>query len=176
VGRALVRKLLLRGWLGEAVTDTARAPRGGRVGRVLVRKLLLRGYKVTALARPHEGAGAAKPLPPAVEVVAGDVGDFAACYRAVQGVDKARCARGPGPRPAAACRRGGAHCSPDGGDSTACHCVCSSLTRTALDRLTTCSGPGRRASGRAPCGGWPDGRCCRVMLRFAVPASGAAAV
>lgn len=60
----------------------------GRVGRVLVRKLLLRGYKVKALAREHSGAENGKPLPPAVEVVVGDVGDEAACLRAVQGVDK----------------------------------------------------------------------------------------
>lgn len=94
-------------WLGGKMVCDACALREGRVGRVLVRKLLLRGYKVTALARPHEGQEVAKPLPPAVEVVPGDVGDFAACYRAVQGVDKARCAGGPGPRPSAACRRGG---------------------------------------------------------------------
>ena len=55
---------------------------------MLVRKLLLRGYKVKALAREHSGAENGKPLPPAVEVVVGDVGDEAACLRAVQGVDK----------------------------------------------------------------------------------------
>ena len=79
----------------------------GRVGRVLVRKLLLRGYKVRALVRQRsseaggEAAGAggettdadggAAPeevLPQAVEQVAGDISDPAACRRAVEGVDK----------------------------------------------------------------------------------------
>ncbi|KAK9843775.1 hypothetical protein WJX81_005781 [Elliptochloris bilobata] len=71
-----------------AVTRVLVAGATGRVGRVLVRKLLLRGYKVKALAREHGGQDNAKPLPPAVEVVTGDVGDEAACLRAVQGVDK----------------------------------------------------------------------------------------
>ena len=85
----------------------------GRVGRVLVRKLLLRGYKVTALVRPPAGmppASTSSPaddasssssfsstaslepssvgLPDAVRVVWGDVGDYAALRRAVDGADK----------------------------------------------------------------------------------------
>ncbi len=51
---------------------------------MLVRKLLLRGYKVKALARTPVGDQEnPKPLPPAVEVVYGDVGDSADCWRAV---------------------------------------------------------------------------------------------
>ncbi len=56
---------------------------------MLVRKLLLRGYKVKAMARTPAGDQEnPKPLPPAVEVVYGDVGESADCWRAVQGVDK----------------------------------------------------------------------------------------
>lgn len=58
----------------------------GRVGRVLVRKLLLRGYKVRALVRPESAPMA--NIPRSVEVVVGDVGDIAACRRALEGVDK----------------------------------------------------------------------------------------
>lgn len=62
-----------------------------RVGRVLVRKLLLRGYKVKALVQAAGGQAAPAPLPPAVDVVTGDVGDAADCWQAVQGVDKVPC-------------------------------------------------------------------------------------
>lgn len=58
----------------------------GRVGRVLVRKLLLRGYKVRALVRPESAPMA--NIPRSVEVVVGDVGNLAACRRALEGVDK----------------------------------------------------------------------------------------
>lgn len=61
----------------------------GRVGRVLIRKLLLRGYKVRALVRDRDGA-AAEQLPRAVELVKGDVGDYASCRRAVEGCEKVR--------------------------------------------------------------------------------------
>jgi uncharacterized protein YbjT (DUF2867 family) len=66
----------------------------GRVGRVLVRKLLLRGYRVRALVRArslsaNEDSVAARELiPQSVEVVEGDVGDYAAVRRAVAGADK----------------------------------------------------------------------------------------
>lgn len=91
----------------------------GRVGRVLVRKLLLRGYKVRALVRQRDGGAAAAAaaaggsgvdssvsmdagsvggeeaaIPLAVVQVYGDVGDYQACRRAVEGVDKVRCAAG----------------------------------------------------------------------------------
>lgn len=65
----------------------------GRVGRVLTRKLLLRGYKVRALVRrrgedpvPENDA-----IPQVVEIVYGDVGDYKACRKAVEGVDKVIC-------------------------------------------------------------------------------------
>ena len=70
----------------------------GRVGRVLVRKLLLRGYKVRALVRQRDAAGGgtagdgdgdAEAIPQSAELVYGDLGDYAACRRAVEGVDKA---------------------------------------------------------------------------------------
>ena len=61
-----------------------------RVGRVLVRKLLLRGYPVTVLSRSKPGEGSAVGLPSSVDVVVGDVGDRAACQRAIQGIDKVR--------------------------------------------------------------------------------------
>jgi NAD(P)-dependent dehydrogenase (short-subunit alcohol dehydrogenase family) len=85
----------------------------GRVGRVLVRKLLLRGYKVRALVRQREAGGEAgggggssekevgggisgsssssadtEAIPQSAELVFGDVGDYKACRRAVEGVDK----------------------------------------------------------------------------------------
>ena len=56
----------------------------GRVGRVLVRKLLLRGYRVRALVRQREGSDA-EAIPQSVELVVGDVGDYKACRRAVEG-------------------------------------------------------------------------------------------
>ena len=67
----------------------------GRVGKVLVRKLLLRGYAVRALVRrraalsnPEEDDDAMESIPQSVEVIEGDVGDYAACRKAVEGVDK----------------------------------------------------------------------------------------
>lgn len=45
--------------------------------------------QVKALVRQREGA-ASDAIPPAVEVVVGDIGDLEACKRAVQGVDKVR--------------------------------------------------------------------------------------
>ncbi|GAB4821141.1 hypothetical protein N2152v2_008187 [Parachlorella kessleri] len=79
----------------------------GRVGRILVRKLLLRGYKVRALVRrrgrgKRRGKGSSNGkdgeqaagdiegvrLPPAVKLVFGDLADYAACRRAVEGADK----------------------------------------------------------------------------------------
>ena len=86
----------------------------GRVGRVLVRKLLLRGYKVRALVRQREAGGDAssgggssekevgggitgssssssadtEAIPQSAELVFGDIGDYKACRRAVEGVDK----------------------------------------------------------------------------------------
>ncbi|KAL4853981.1 Glutamate-1-semialdehyde 2 [Chlorella vulgaris] len=74
----------------------------GRVGRVLVRKLLLRGYKVRALVRQRDSSGAAsggadsatEAIPQSAELVFGDVGDYKACRRAVEGVDKVICCSG----------------------------------------------------------------------------------
>ena len=78
----------------------------GRVGRILVRKLLLRGYKVRALVRrrgsgrrkrrgkgtkdAEEAAGGVEGvrLPQSVQLVFGDLADYAACRRAVEGADK----------------------------------------------------------------------------------------
>lgn len=64
----------------------------GRIGRVLIRKLLLRGYKVKALIRPQvtEGEGDERPagIPQSVEIVYGDVTDYASCKAAAKGVDK----------------------------------------------------------------------------------------
>mmetsp|Transcript_37095 Transcript_37095/g.82525 ORF Transcript_37095/g.82525 Transcript_37095/m.82525 type:complete len:614 (+) Transcript_37095:97-1938(+) len=61
----------------------------GRVGRILTRKLLLRGYKVKALVRKKEGRGQeGYGVPPAVEIVEGDVGELRDCQRAVRGVNK----------------------------------------------------------------------------------------
>lgn len=62
----------------------------GRVGRILIRKLLLRGYKVRAMVRPKDGAGADRGLSGAVDIVTGDVGEIVDCKRAVAGVDKVR--------------------------------------------------------------------------------------
>ena len=63
----------------------------GRVGRVLVRKLLLRGYTVKALVRD---ASAAESIPPAVDVMLGDVSDAKVMEAAMQGVNKVvYCAR-----------------------------------------------------------------------------------
>ena len=67
----------------------------GRVGRILVRKLLIRGYKVKALVR-RRGDGRVEEgdedvmesIPQSVEVVEGDLGDYKACRKAVEGVDK----------------------------------------------------------------------------------------
>lgn len=59
----------------------------GRVGKVLVRKLLLRGYKVKALVR-HRSGEVLEDIPQSVEQVAGDLGDYQSCRRAVEGVDK----------------------------------------------------------------------------------------
>ena len=106
----------------------------GRVGRVLVRKLLLRGYKVKALVRQREAgaAGAAdaaagpsqdggegqEAIPQAAELVYGDVADYKACRRAVQGVNKV--GTGGGGR----CRRGGTLAAHAGrGGATPC-CLC----------------------------------------------------
>lgn len=58
----------------------------GRVGRVLVRKLLLRGYKVKALVRKVDVAS--QKLPPAVELIEGDVGEQRDCQKAVRDVNK----------------------------------------------------------------------------------------
>lgn len=66
----------------------------GRVGRILVRKLLLRGYKVRALVRQRslDASTTDDPsidaIPQSVEVILGDVGEYAACRAAVEGVDK----------------------------------------------------------------------------------------
>ena len=85
----------------------------GRVGRILVRKLLLRGYKVRALVRrrdPPRGSGRRRRrgkgssgskegeeaagdvegvrLPQSVQLVFGDLADYRACRRAVEGADK----------------------------------------------------------------------------------------
>ena len=65
----------------------------GRVGRVLVRKLLIRGYRVKALVRRRgevaEGEDdVLESIPQSVEVVEGDVGDYKAVRKAVEGVDK----------------------------------------------------------------------------------------
>ena len=59
----------------------------GRVGKVLIRKLLLRGYKVKALVR-NRASRPEEPLPAAVEVVVGDVGEYKDCREAVRKVDK----------------------------------------------------------------------------------------
>lgn len=66
----------------------------GRVGRILLRKLLLRGYKVRALVRKRADEAstpATESIPQSVQVVYGDVGDYEACRKAVQGVDKVLC-------------------------------------------------------------------------------------
>ena len=65
----------------------------GRIGRVLLRKLLLRGYKVKALIRQHatedeEEAQRPAGIPQSVEIVYGDVSDYASCRAAAKGVDK----------------------------------------------------------------------------------------
>lgn len=61
----------------------------GRVGRVVTRKLLLRGYKVKALVRRREGSSAQREgIPPAVEIIEGDVGDMRDVQDAVRGVNK----------------------------------------------------------------------------------------
>lgn len=66
----------------------------GRIGRVLIRKLLLRGYKVKALIRRQvtEGEGDERPagIPQSVEIVYGDVTDYASCKAAAKGVDKVK--------------------------------------------------------------------------------------
>jgi hypothetical protein len=46
--------------------------------------------QVRALVRKRENT-VADAIPPAVEVVPGDIGDAAACRAAVEGVDKVRC-------------------------------------------------------------------------------------
>jgi len=58
----------------------------GRVGRVVVRKLLLRGYSVKVLSRASQASDA--KFPTSVQVVEGDVGDYASVVKAVKGVDK----------------------------------------------------------------------------------------
>ena len=66
----------------------------GRVGKILVRKLLLRGYKVRALVRKRGTTSEediSSLIPQSVEVVWGDVGEYAACRAAVEGVDKVIC-------------------------------------------------------------------------------------
>jgi uncharacterized protein YbjT (DUF2867 family) len=65
----------------------------GRVGRVLTRKLLLRGYKVRALVRRRgeDLAPENDAIPQVVEIVYGDIGDYKACRKAVEGVDKVIC-------------------------------------------------------------------------------------
>ena len=66
----------------------------GRIGRVLVRKLLLRGYKVKAMLRPRlkeDGEiDLERPvgIPQSVEIVYGDVSEYASCRAAAEGVDK----------------------------------------------------------------------------------------
>ena len=62
----------------------------GKVGRVLVRKLLLRGYTVRALVRPTEDGVEERPpgIPQSVQLVFGDIGDYASCREAAQGADK----------------------------------------------------------------------------------------
>lgn len=46
--------------------------------------------QVRALVRNKEKEGAAEALPQSVEVVEGDIADYKACRRAVEGVDKVR--------------------------------------------------------------------------------------
>ena len=46
--------------------------------------------QVKALVRQRDGS-TADAIPPAVEVVVGDIGDMSACQEAVQGVDKVWC-------------------------------------------------------------------------------------
>ncbi len=65
----------------------------GRIGRVLLRKLLLRGYRVKALIRPavtesEDEDQRLSGIPQSVEVVYGDVTDYASCRAAAEGVDK----------------------------------------------------------------------------------------
>ena len=65
----------------------------GRVGRVLVRKLLIRGYRVKALVRRRGELSdgeedVMESIPQSVEVVEGDLGDYKAVRKAVEGVDK----------------------------------------------------------------------------------------
>ena len=66
----------------------------GRIGRVLTRKLLLRGYKVKAMLRPRLTEDGEIDLerpagvPQSVEIVYGDVSEYASCRAAAEGVDK----------------------------------------------------------------------------------------
>lgn len=62
----------------------------GKVGRVLVRKLLLRGYTVRALVRPNEEGVEERPpgIPQSVQLIFGDIGNYAACREAAKGADK----------------------------------------------------------------------------------------
>lgn len=65
----------------------------GRVGKVLVRKLLLRGYSVKALVRRRTAQAEGEEdvmesIPRSVDVIEGDLGDYKACRKAVEGVDK----------------------------------------------------------------------------------------
>jgi uncharacterized protein YbjT (DUF2867 family) len=62
----------------------------GRVGRVLLRKLLIRGYSVKALVRRRgeDSGDMMDSIPQSVEVIEGDLGDYKACRKAVEGVDK----------------------------------------------------------------------------------------
>lgn len=66
----------------------------GRVGKVLVRKLLLRGYSVKALVRRRTAQSEGdeedvmESIPRSVQVIEGDLGDYKACRKAVEGVDK----------------------------------------------------------------------------------------
>lgn len=62
----------------------------GRVGRVLVRKLLIRGYRVKALVRRRGETeeDVMESIPQSVEVIDGDISDYKACRKAVDGVDK----------------------------------------------------------------------------------------
>ncbi len=55
-----------------------------------MRKLLLRGYSVVALVRPRdsEAVSPLDDLPKSVDLVYGDVTDYAACSEAVEGCEK----------------------------------------------------------------------------------------
>eukprot|EP00884_Botryococcus_braunii_P002608 jgi/Botrbrau1/12348/Bobra.0239s0001.1 len=72
-----------------ATTRVLVAGATGRVGRVLVRKLLLRGYSVVALVKPRDANDLQlEDFPRALKIVFGDVTDYEACSRAVEGCEK----------------------------------------------------------------------------------------